>query len=138
MKCRICEGVDFSGHCCITCWTQHCPDCGKITYSTEDYVDALECQCRRYETVDERLHLTIGYLDQVLNGIVSSFCGIFGVDLVELCLRGVLDNMENIRATHLSMGTKLCAGEGVSLGAKILGRRQLAVQGLIMPDRSAE
>lgn len=126
MKCRVCEGEEISGNCCVSCWTQHCPVCGKITYSEEDYHDSQECLCDHlYGTVDGRLHLTIGYLEQVLSGIVSSFVGVFGAELVEYVLQGVLKNMENIRHTHLEIGRALL--DDKNLGRRIIGERQTTV-----------
>lgn len=135
MKCIVCEGEEFSGHCCLTCWTQHCPSCGKITYSEESYHPSRECLCDTHDhwTVDDRLNVkTIGYLTQVLNGIVSSFAGVFGVDLVVVALKGVLESMEGIRQTHLRMGEKLL--DAKDIGARVIGHRQLHVNLPIRPD----
>ena len=128
MKCSICEATDnFSGHCCMDCWTQHCPDCGGITYAIEDYNPIKECRCKTYKTIDERLYVTIGYVGQMLSGTISSFVGVFGVDIVRQALDGVLDDFEKIRGFHISMGRNLINDPRAYDDAKIIGMRQFEV-----------
>jgi len=124
MKCAICESEEFSGHCCLTCWTQHCPGCKGITYAVEAYHPSMECQCKTYETVDERLSMTIGCLGQVMNGIASSFVAVFGVELVKQAMLATIEEMETMRAHHILMGQRAVVG-GESLGERLIGMRMI-------------